>query len=317
MATHVSRAPVAVLTLLVLAPALAGCANPGVDKTAVTDFLNGDVDARAPGCPFPVADDVEEGIVEADQAVDLAVTPDGRILLAEADRVGVVSTNYTRLEPWPLPRTAAGVRIAAGERLVAVVQSTGEGNATLTTFNATGSEIASRNASIAWDAGLAVHDGRVLVVDDAQPGGTDVALLGPDLAVEERIDLRPETEWVQRIGVCGDRIFWVGGNGPAPGASGTLHVASIEGEDLGTRGEVPYPSRLGVGQDLLFVAGGADEGGEERLTVTTVEGDRLVDLRNVRDREYGTFEVAHSLVYNLRGGVVLVRPLPDFLTRPS
>lgn len=306
-----------VLLVVVLAPALAGCANPGVDKSAVTGFLNSDLAARAVGCPFPVAEDVEEGIVEADRAVDLAVTADGRILLAEADRVGVVSANYTRQGSWPLPRSAAGVRIAAGERLVAVVQSIGEGNATLTTFDATGSRIASRNFSIAWDAGLAVHDGRVLVVDDAAPGGRDVALLGSDLTVQERIDLKPEAERVQRIGVCGDRIFWVGGNGATTGASGTLHVASMEGEDLGALGEVPYPSRLGVGQDLLFLAGGADEGGEERLTVTTVEGTRLVDLRNVRDREYGTFQVAHSLVYNLRGGVVLVRPLADFLTRPS
>lgn len=301
--------------LLVLSTALAGCTQPTVDKPAVTAYLNDDPTSKAPGCPFPVDEAAHEGIVDAPDAVDLAVTGDGRLLLAEQGRIVVVSSNYTRVSSWPLATSQGAVRIDAGPDLVAAIAGTTGDRAEVTTFRPDGTRIASRNISAAWAVGVAVHRDRVYVAHDPAPNGSDLTVLFANLTLDRRIDLGHPSDRLHRFDVCRDRVLWSGG-GPPQGTDTVVRTVGLDGSDPGVVARYDSVARrLTVGQDLVFVSGGLAP--RWTLHVAVLDGTDLVSLSNDKEESYGAFAVAHDLVYNLRGDAVLVRPLADFLTRPS
>lgn len=302
----------AAILALVLAAALAGCVSPDVDKSAITDYLNAGTTDRAIDCPFLADDAAKEGIVDAPEARDLAVTPDARLLLAEPDRIRVVSTNYTTVDTWPLPTSTPDVRVDAGSDLVAAIQDRGVGKARVTTFQLDGTQVASRNVSANWQAGLSVHDGQIALLSD-RAGGASFVDLAENLTVQRRVDLREPASAVRDLADCDRTTYALTGVGS--GADVALRAFDPETGNASTTATVDHARHLAVGQELALVAGG--DGAKRYLRVLTLDGDKLLRIDNAEGRSYGRFAVAHDLVYNLRGDTVLVRPVADFLTRPS
>lgn len=294
---------------LLAATVAAGCVDRSVRRDAITEYLNAGYEDRAVGCPFPVAEEAEEGIAGLSGAHGFAVAPSGVVHVAYADRLETVTRSWHQGATEPLDGAAEATRIAAGPDAVAVARTLGA-NRTLTAFDPDLEPVANRTLP-SPPGGLAVDaDGTILVVD--APDGDDPRLTRYDreLVPQGEVDLVGLDGPVRDLAVCGDRLF------AAVGSPSGGHVAVLEADGTPVARDAPGPAeRVGVGHELVFAAGQREA--LRQLTVTTVDGTQLLQLNNTQDRPYGTFRVAHGLVYNLRQDALLARPIPDFLTRPS
>lgn len=296
-----------VLGLLVLV-ALTGCVDRSVQRDEITEYLNAGYEERGIGCPYPVHEEATEGIAGVSGAHGFAVGSNGVVYVAFADRLETRATDWSTGLTWDLDGTAETSRIAAGPDVVAVARDAGA-NWTLTTYTPGLDPVANRTLG-PHVGGLAVDaNGTVYVVDNPEEPGHEITVYDPALPRLGEIDLEHIDERVHDLDTCDGRLFVAM---PDRGVA----VYEADGQLAAPFSRADGPSGdVAVGHDLVFAAGGQQ--GVHRLTVETVDGTGLLQLNNSRGRPYGSFEIAHGLVYNLRQGALLARPIPDFLTRPS
>lgn len=293
---------------LLVAVALTGCVDRSVQRDAITEYLNAGYEDRGLGCPFPVHAEATEGIAGVSGAHGFAVGGTGVVYVAFADRLETRTVDWETGPTRDLDGTAEATRVVAGPDAVVVARRSGS-SWSLATYDPDLTPIANRTLG-ADLGGLAVDaNGTVLVVDDPDPADHEITRYGRDLTRRGEVDLADLDAPVRDLDTCDDRLFAVAGP-----ATGTVAAFGADGR-LAARDVAAPAVRVGVGHDLVLASGQRE--GQQKLTVATVDGTGLLQLNNSRGRSYGTFEVAHGLVYNLRQDAILARPIPDFLTRPS
>lgn len=307
------------LVALLLAVALAGCTDRSVQKDAVTAFLNSDVDAKAVDCRFP-SRDVEEGIVGAPRAVDFSVGPAGRIYVLYTDRLEVVGTDWEVTATWDLPDagtyTVETLNVHAGPDWVAVSGFPVDGaDRGVVTWTPEGQELARRVLENV--RGFAsTPDGDVVARHD---GGTTV--LTRALEVVRTFDVDARGTGVRDVARCGDTYYWLDSvDHDASEVSSRVLLTDANGTTTDVWTGFIEPWHLAAGHGMVVIPD-ASSGGTVRLKVFTADGTELVSLSRDDGTGYGRFDVAHGLVYNLRGDgshrAILARPIADFLTGPN
>lgn len=293
---------------LLVAVALTGCVDRSVQRDRITEYLNAGYEDRGVGCPFPVHAEATEGIAGVSGAHGFAVGGTGVVYVAFADRLETRTTDWGKGLTRGLDGAAEATRIAAGGGVVAVARDAGT-NWTLTTYTPGLDPVANRTLGPDL-GGLAVDgNGTVYVVDSPDEPGHEITVYDPAVPRLGEIDLEQIDERVHDLDTCDDRLLAV--TGPATGT-----VAVFEADGTRVAADLVTPAaQVGVGHDLVFASGHLE--GRQKLTVATVDGTGLLQLNNSQGRDYGSFEVAHGLVYNLRQDAILARPIPDYLTRPS
>lgn len=300
---------VASVWILLVSVALAGCAERTVDKDAVVRYLNGPTAELAAGCPFPVDARAGEGIAGQPDARAFQVLPDARVLAFEPDRTVVLDRNLSQVGTRRFDGTAPSVRSAQGPDLHVLARDDGS-TWTLSTWTLQGVRLAERT----WNGTL---------VDVAVDREGRVHAAGPDrhVTLDRNLTLltddpAPTSGTVHSLSACSDRLLWLAS--PAAASGWTVQTTALEGSRLDELASGDgSPAALAAGHGLAFVT--YEQGGTPHLGVWTMDGTHL--LTREGERPFGTFAVAHGHVYNLRGSedkrALLVRPLPDFLTRPA